>query len=197
MKNSVKFAGIAAASLLAVAPVATTTVSAATANTVASKTYTDKKFGAMFITRVVNPNNVDRAQVYSFNSTKNAMVPVSGKTFDQETLWASDKSRTLADGSVYYRVSTNEWLKSTQASQPYSSKDESGMKAANGVIKMPGNAKLHQNATYTVFSTFKESRVAVGSVKSETSWKYSATANNEEGQKMYRIGKNQWVLPQA
>lgn len=189
MKNSVKFAGIAAATLLAVAPVATTTVSAATANTTAaSNDYTDKKFTTKSVTRVTNSKNYDPAQVYNYSSTKKAMVPVAGKKFAQESLWVTDKSRTLADGSVYYRVSTNEWLKSDTASKPLSPYDESGMKSMNATLTT-------QKAYYEIFSSFNSSRIKVGELPHGGSYKVSAKATNENGQTMYRVGKNQWITP--
>lgn len=50
-----------------------------------------------------------RAQVYSFNETKKAMVPVAGKKFEYGSLWYTDRIK-VANGKSYYRVSTNEWL---------------------------------------------------------------------------------------
>lgn len=62
------------------------------------------------VTGAVVVNSGIRAQVYNYSDEKKAMVPVSGKKFEAKSAWYTDKSVNTKQG-MYYRVSTNEWLK--------------------------------------------------------------------------------------
>lgn len=74
--------------------------------------YTDTKASG-----VATVTNANRAQVFNYNATKHAMVPVAGKKFEKNSKWFTDVKRTITvDGSTYRRVSTNEWLKDSDTS---------------------------------------------------------------------------------
>lgn len=97
-------------SILLLLSIGTTTVPVINA----ASNYTDQKSSKKFVATVTN---IKRAQVYTFNSIKQAMTPVSGKRFDINSKWATDIKRTINQNN-YFRVSKNEWLSSSDAVAP-------------------------------------------------------------------------------
>lgn len=83
-------------------------------SSVKANSYSDQKSSKRYVATVTNTN---RAQVYNFNTVKEAMIPVAGKRFELNSKWATDIKRTTANG-IFYRVSSNEWLKSIDTIAP-------------------------------------------------------------------------------
>ncbi|ERL64681.1 immunoglobulin-like domain-containing protein [Schleiferilactobacillus shenzhenensis] len=94
--------------------------------------------------------------------------------------WKTSKKATAPDGSVYYIVGGNGWLKASDVTTAKVTKTA-------GVVTV-----TKDNGTYTTANTTSNS----GNVKylaNNTGWKYFALAVNPDGTRAYLVADNQWV----
>lgn len=128
-----------------------------------------------------------RASVYTFSTQKNSMIPIAGKKFLKDSLWRTDiKKVSSQDGSIYYRVSTNEYLKSNDVNIRVG-------QANDPVNSMKGTAVVTWRTGYKV-SVYSQPNGQLTNKKlpQSSTWKiYQTTKIN--GKNWYKVGNNQWI----
>lgn len=120
---------------------------------------------------------IPRAQVYVFNTTKQSMVPVAGKKFDKNSLWYTNSYKLKSNSDGFYRISKNEYLKSSDSVL-------SGINNS-GILKPTKNIKQYiKNGIQFTQGT--------AGLKNNVQYPYTAyTVVN--GMTWYKVSGNGWV----
>ncbi|WP_125711985.1 C39 family peptidase [Companilactobacillus kedongensis] len=109
---------------------------------------------------------------------------VDNRALGANTPWYTDTKRTWNDGSVYYRVSTNEYVNQTSGN------------FKNNVEDYSGTASVTYDSDVKLYQGYGKNAVDTGSTVSQKSdWKVDKRVSNG-GQYWYEVGNNVW-LPQS
>lgn len=85
------------------------------ASEVKTSMYKEDQRDTLYVATIMNPKG---SQVYSYDEQTGKMNRIGGKRFETQSKWATDRKRTLTNGSIYFRVSSNEWVSSDDAIAP-------------------------------------------------------------------------------
>lgn len=109
---------------------------------------------------------------------------VDNRALGANTPWMTDVKRTWNDGTIYYRVSTNEYVKETSGYFD------------NNVKEYSGTASVTYDSDVQLFQGYGKNAVYAGSTVSPNSaWKIDKRVSNG-GEYWYEVGNNVW-LPQS
>ncbi len=149
-------------------------------------TYTKKSTGGGGGTVDPEPTdtyeNKNQTATVHADSKSIAIYDDSGKLITNRRLaslsdWKTDTVWTTKDGQVYYRVATNEWVKS---------EDVYLYEAASGVVR------TRNNGDYISLKTAHNKTVSNRALETETNWKIDQTVQMN-GEKYYRVAYNEFV----
>lgn len=123
--------------------------------------------------------NGSTAYLYQGNGTK-----VDNRALGANTPWLTDTKRTWNDGTVYYRVSTNEFVNATSG---YFS---------DFVEDYSGTASVTYDSDVYLYNGYGKNAVFTGEkVAPRSDWKIDKRVSNG-GEYWYEVGNNVW-LPQS
>ncbi|MFD1417411.1 C39 family peptidase [Companilactobacillus keshanensis] len=109
---------------------------------------------------------------------------VDNRALGANTPWYTDTKRTWGDGSVYYRVSTNEYVNQTSGN------------FQNNVEDYSGTASVTYDSDVKLYQDYGKNALDTGNTVSQKSdWKVDKRVSNG-GQYWYEVGSNVW-LPQS
>lgn len=122
-----------------------------------------------------------KASQYSYDD-KTGQFTSNGqlKGLTVATAWKTARKAVTADGTVYYQVGANGWLRADDVTF-------SQLAKANGIVDVinPKGAK----ATDDPMASAK----TIQTLPVNTGWKYSAVATNADGTRAYLVADRQWV----
>jgi hypothetical protein len=122
-----------------------------------------------------------KASQYSYDD-KTGQFTSNGqlKGLTVATAWKTGRKAVTADGTVYYQVGANGWLRADDVTF-------SQLAKANGIVDVinPKGAK----ATDDPMASAK----TIQTLPVNTGWKYSAVATNADGTRAYLVADRQWV----
>ena len=161
--------------------------------------YTDTKINGVVTTPIVNI------------SDKNIVVPlydgkghqINRRSLAQGTDWFTDTKRVNNNGGeVWYRVSTNEWVKASDVT--YADKtddsnsgdgDTSADKGLTNIQSLPAGTVVSLGTKGYVYPLFGEdgTRLERG-LPGDSEWTADKKATDAEGNTYYRVSSNEWVI---
>jgi endo-alpha-N-acetylgalactosaminidase len=136
-------------------------------------------------TQVVDSNypvyiQTTKAQLYSYNEDTGQFKALGkDRGLKLATGWKATKKATTADGAVYYRVATNEWLRGLDATQSVTT-------AAQGVVQVTksGGAAIYADP---------EAKPSKRTLANGSQWQYHAVSRSADGSVAYLVADREWL----
>jgi hypothetical protein len=157
--------------------------------------YTNSEINGVVTTPITNgsdPSNV--TALYDQKGNK-----VNGRALAQGTDWFTDTKRVNNNtGEVFYRVSTNEWVKASEVK--YADKDTSGGGDENtgltDITDLPSGSTVSlAGPAGFVYSLYgKDGSSATRGLAGDSSWATDQQAKDANGNIYYRVSTNEWIM---
>ncbi|MQS89632.1 SLAP domain-containing protein [Companilactobacillus mishanensis] len=160
--------------------------------------YTDTKLDGVATVPVLNMGDKNITTTL-YDGKEHAIM---GRGLGQGTDWYTDTKRVNnATGAVYYRVSTNEWVKASDVSYRDKDKDtntgdNNGDAALKDVTDLPAGSVVELGGipgyVYSIFD-INGTQSKVRHLASGTTWRTDKKATDANGDTYYRVSSNEWV----
>lgn len=122
---------------------------------------------------------------------------INGRALAQGTDWFTDTKRVNNNtGEVYYRVSTNEWVKASDVS--YADKDDNTGDTAGltNITDLPSGSTVSlagpQGFVYSLYKT--DGTTGNRGLAGDSAWMTDKQATDSNGNTYYRVSTDEWIM---
>src|SRR5699024_4532058 len=130
-------------------------------------TVTNKNSATIYIN--ANPNQIAANRALSYN-----------------TQWHVSSRVVAADGTVYYQVAANEYVKASDV--------QLDSEKSNSQVKISDSAIVVNNAVPTVYGVANKKAVAYRTLPYQSSWITTAYVVDDDGNTFYYVGTDAYIL---
>ena len=131
----------------------------------------------------VTITNKNTAQIY-VNANPNQIA--ANRALGFGTTWHASSKVVAADGSVYYQVASNEYVKASDV--------QLASEKSNPQVKISDTAVVINNAGSVVYSAANKKAVTSRVLPYQSSWITTAYVVDDDGNTFYFIGNNSYIL---